>query len=502
MAYEKYIKKDGKIYGPYLYQSKRVDGKVVSEYQGQKRFSLGKFAWIIPLALLIIIGAYFIGQRQGNPTGNAILNLNANYQQGKTLDGQLKISLNPGELIPVSSNIVFENGGQTYQYPLKTLVSEQTVSGNYFVNGKDINGSGDGFGIAGTKTIYPDVQFTMIVSSSNGSEVSNANAESPATTETSSNTTTGNTTLPENNSSSAGTVSSASNTTNAQPPARENNSSGAGLLGVVANFFLGLRPTGYATFQFQNEIQGNVSEDHIFTYTLQPGETAEIKPTSVHTDGGNQLPDSTIKLTTNGNTVYVTTDYSVQQQGFGSDYIGTGTKDISINLNQLNLSSLQQGPIDVGILYNGEEIVSIQTNLIHGEINGNSSQVQTQTSNQNENANVNNSNVNQSINNVSVPAANQNLALTDFERSTLINEFGNISVQTAEAQEQNGFIVVRYEIGTYWIENSYPANLDNSTLNSLMNEDKIKFLKDIAASLSQQNPSSQSINSLLGNSSY
>ena len=35
MAYEKYIKKNGKVYGPYLYHSKRVDGKVISEYRGQ-----------------------------------------------------------------------------------------------------------------------------------------------------------------------------------------------------------------------------------------------------------------------------------------------------------------------------------------------------------------------------------------------------------------------------------------------------------------------------------
>ena len=37
MAYKKYITKNGKIYGPYVYHSKRVDGKVVSEYHGLKK---------------------------------------------------------------------------------------------------------------------------------------------------------------------------------------------------------------------------------------------------------------------------------------------------------------------------------------------------------------------------------------------------------------------------------------------------------------------------------
>ena len=36
MVYKKYIEKNGKIYGPYIYHSKRVDGKVVSEYHGVK----------------------------------------------------------------------------------------------------------------------------------------------------------------------------------------------------------------------------------------------------------------------------------------------------------------------------------------------------------------------------------------------------------------------------------------------------------------------------------
>jgi len=36
MAYKKYIKRNGKLYGPYIYESKRVNGKVVSEYHGSE----------------------------------------------------------------------------------------------------------------------------------------------------------------------------------------------------------------------------------------------------------------------------------------------------------------------------------------------------------------------------------------------------------------------------------------------------------------------------------
>ena len=104
MSYEKYIKKDGKLYGPYLYESKRVDGKVISEYHGQKKISYGKFIWLVPLVFLIILGAYFIGQRGDKLTGHAVLDLNANYQEGQALNGGLKISLKQG--VPPDGHIV------------------------------------------------------------------------------------------------------------------------------------------------------------------------------------------------------------------------------------------------------------------------------------------------------------------------------------------------------------------------------------------------------------
>ena len=34
MAYKRYIKRGGKVYGPYVYHSRKVNGKVVSEYHG------------------------------------------------------------------------------------------------------------------------------------------------------------------------------------------------------------------------------------------------------------------------------------------------------------------------------------------------------------------------------------------------------------------------------------------------------------------------------------
>ena len=138
MAYEKYIKKDGKIYGPYIYHSRRIDGKVISEYHGQKKSDFLKFLWILPVIFLIILGAYFIGQRQPKVTGYSVLDLNANYQEGQALSGEVKLSLQEGELIPAASTVVFENAGNIYEYQLKDLVVEPAAEGSFFIKEKSI----------------------------------------------------------------------------------------------------------------------------------------------------------------------------------------------------------------------------------------------------------------------------------------------------------------------------------------------------------------------------
>src|SRR3990167_5155872 len=62
MAYKKYIKRDGKIFGPYVYHSRKINGRVISEYRGKhKENSLDYFILIsIPILLLFSIGLIFL----------------------------------------------------------------------------------------------------------------------------------------------------------------------------------------------------------------------------------------------------------------------------------------------------------------------------------------------------------------------------------------------------------------------------------------------------------
>jgi len=61
VVYKKYITRGGKVYGPYIYHSRRVDGKVVSEYHGTKNSLFSKKV-IVTLFLisLVLLTAFLV----------------------------------------------------------------------------------------------------------------------------------------------------------------------------------------------------------------------------------------------------------------------------------------------------------------------------------------------------------------------------------------------------------------------------------------------------------
>jgi len=84
-------------------------------------------------------------------------------------------------------------------------------------------------------------------------------------------------------------------------------------------------------------------------------------------------------------------------------------------------------------------------------------------------------------------------ALTDEERKILIEEFGNVSVKITKAELVNGRIVIRYELGDYWFEPSYDSGLSEEDLELQMESERIKWLKDLANTLSQKEIDSEEI---------
>ena len=166
MVYKKYIRKNGKLYGPYTYHSKRVDGKVVSEYHGRSRtfnINVHDSVWII-LGVFSMLFLIYLTFNLINVTivGKTILDLETTYYEGQALVGTLKLGLKQGELIPAESKLIVEtSSGKEYEYNFEDIAGEEAVEGNIYVEAKSFSGTGKGYGAKGEKPHYPPVYFTQ-----------------------------------------------------------------------------------------------------------------------------------------------------------------------------------------------------------------------------------------------------------------------------------------------------------------------------------------------------
>jgi len=260
-----------------------------------------------------------------------------------------------------------------------------------------------------------------------------------------------------------------------------------------------LQKTGKVSMELQKEVSGVTSKDKPFVYDLQNGETAELKLKSVSLNG-KELADDVVSLNVVDNKATVTTDYSETEKGYGEGYIGNQEKVISLDLSDLNLS-LEEGDLNITLVYGDEEILQLTTLLKDGEttsgqiveepVSGNASEenqtpIETPVTNNKSNDTIIEANKTvEEIVNSSVWDIGD--FLTSQERKVLSDEFGNISLKNVKSELFNGRIIIGYEFGGYYVEYSYDSSLNKDILNVQMEKDRIKFLKDIASSVSQKN---------------
>src|SRR3989344_7964955 len=170
MVYKKFIKRGGKIYGPYVYHSRRENGVVVTEYQGKSFSSRKKLITlsVFVFSVIILLTLFFILQLNNTiSTGRVTLQFDSESFKAGVIDGVLKLSLQNGELIPADSDVTVRQGDKTWSYQLSELISDNYTSGTFYVTGSDVSGEGYGYGVKGVKTNYPEVSFNLLISSNN-----------------------------------------------------------------------------------------------------------------------------------------------------------------------------------------------------------------------------------------------------------------------------------------------------------------------------------------------
>ena len=167
MVYKRYIKKNGKVYGPYIQHNKKVNGKVVTEYRGKHKSSVKKLSkpvlkksFLFALFGLILVFS-FLAVANFDLTGQVSLDIKSNYVEGEELDGNLKFSLSGGELIPADSKLILQLGDKIQEYFLSDFIALEIIEGNFYAEDTTLSGEGSGYGLVGSKKIYPDVNFDL-----------------------------------------------------------------------------------------------------------------------------------------------------------------------------------------------------------------------------------------------------------------------------------------------------------------------------------------------------
>lgn len=499
-------------------------------FQKRKMNKIKEFALVFIGIVLMLFLIYGFASFK-NITGHVVLSIEPNYQEGQILEGSLKISLNQGELIPANSKIIFQSGNQTIEYNLNELVSDEALIGNYYLDGTEISGEGEGYGMQGEKKIYPDVYFALNVKTEPISEEPNAKPSnsfednSPAETPVEGNAPVSDSQISEKNSSrnsqetnSAGAAAESptenteipaieqtepisgtaneipSETTNTQENSNPNEnpipttSESAPITGnAVSNLFLGFsdlfsKITGNAALELGSVIEGKVSAENPFNYDFGSNSVSvEVAEGSVKTNFA-ELSESAVKLNIENGKLTVTTDYSEIERGFGREYFGNAGKTLVIDLSPLNFAPSEKN-MRISITNNGEEILFLTTDF-EEEILSNQTQAE----------------INLTENNITETNFTANISgkiLTEEERKILIDNFGNETVKITKAEKVGGGFAVRQEMGNYWIENFYDSSA-GIELKVQIEEDRIIWLKDLINEFSRSENQSEEISDLIG----
>lgn len=551
--------------------------------------------FIILLTILLFNYKNFTGNSVFNPSisGNVILEATTVYKSNSTLEGDFKIKIKQGELIPADSKVIVNLNDNNYEYVLSDLIPNDKTQGDFYVENVDISGSGDGYGSPGTISVDFVMKITKksdqnTETSSGGSSSSNSNSENSnsnsETTQTNTEETTNETTTSEtsttetSNANTETTTTTESTSTNTAEPttetttetntqvseksasntnsekqkesskeenkplekvsktneekkseekskneekqkesskeekskseekssdntesssssessSSESSSSETSSSPITGNaIFRIFRFTGRATSDISDEVKGSVNKDNPFTYELSGGETAEIISSSQPVD-----------LSIDGKTVTVTTEYG--GEGFGKDYLGEDSYDFSVDLSKLDIKA-EEGDLKISLVYDSQEITSVSSSISiegSGETTTSTNTTQSNTTSSNitiSNQTLTNETILNQTTNITIIKTNiSDYALTDDELATLKLKTSSGIVSITKSEIINNRLVIRFQTGDYWLENSYDASMNKDDLDYQISLDRVKWIKFLAQTLGQSEPESKSEESYLG----
>lgn len=411
MVYKKYIKRGGKKFGPYYYKSHKVKGRVITEYLGKsdgKNKFFNKSFFAIGFGVVFILAViFFVGF---NLTGNISLDVKSKYNFGELLKGDLKVKIQAGELVPKDSIVFVGLGNLSKEFFLYELVDENLTDGNFYVEDSEIFGSGKGYGVIGSKKIYPEIDFDLLISEKSEKQ---KEVEESKKVDDNSIIKKDEVVVDEKGSEFEEKVSEDSVKDKESEDVKEKKIAGvvkpkvkeldedieeieeedeveevveeeeeiveeiddeeveeeveeipedieessseessseessAGITGAVVE---------------SDVVSGVVSKGNDFIYNLEKGETAMIIHGSVEIDG-EEISEDNLKLKNKKDKVVVSTNYFVEEDGFGKEYLGKNKLNLKIPLEDFGFIVENSSVLIVKIIYDNKILVEAEKDI-------------------------------------------------------------------------------------------------------------------------------------------
>ncbi|MBR9702100.1 hypothetical protein GOV13_04215, partial [Candidatus Pacearchaeota archaeon] len=381
-------------------KSKGLQPRTLMKKPGDHKINFSKRFLFLGLAglFLLLCMAFLVNL---GLTGKVALDVKSKYTAGEVIKGDLKFSLQAGELIPTDSILILNLGGDTHEFILSDLIDGGLVEGDFYAENTVISGTGSGYGLIGSKQVYPDVGFDLRIFDEGKESVEDETpvVEEDNVTEEEENVTgeEENVTEEEVNESeevveeevpaeeetpeeiveseepteSSDKKEKKDKEKDSEPSESEDSSESDEYSGEESSESSESSDsdsssspiTGAAVSESDEIVSGTVNKDEEFTYGYEKGKTAELIEGTV-TVNGAVIDDGSVKVKAKNKKVVVSTKYFIEEKGFGEEYLGKKKLKLKIKLKQFGLVVENDSELIVKLVYREEILVEASKDLV------------------------------------------------------------------------------------------------------------------------------------------
>ncbi len=388
MAHKKYIKRGGKVFGPYIYENYRENGVTKTRYLGKGKLThepKNKIANVFLFFLIFFAFVFAIYFFQFQITGKTILLDKTSFFVNEPISGKISLEFSDGSFYPSDSVVKILFNNRIEEMSLKEFFEmagsniSETEANYYSPAFTEISGYGNGYGFLGEKEVPVDVYFELKVFKSLDDEKQEqigGGIEEENQTQQEQQNQTGEEQEQQQNDETEQQIEEneeiVEQVAENEQQSKEivNNEEGVSEPLVTANIikklFTGKAVKDNEDKNEKEDKKENIKDDEIkkekiidgktklgeqFVYELKNKESAEIVSGSIKTADGKILDYSILIISEEEDKIIVTTDYFEKEKGFGEDYATNKKHNVDLVLDIFNFTSNESGDFSVELSF-------------------------------------------------------------------------------------------------------------------------------------------------------